>query len=1028
MPCKSNHKTFANVTLKRGALLGLLLVLVIMTACQRKPDQTEITPAPELTVAAPTEAPAPTSRPPVDFWTLPAEALLIQGSLAYMAAGEEGLHLFDMTEPDRPTAVAHFDRDVWDLFSHENSLYATGCRRQCVHIFDLTNDASLSLKESFEPALTGPIRAMTVQRETLYLALEGGFIIAADMARQPWQIVHTRQLPAEIAGLDSQYDFLYVTVPELGVYLFDAADPAELREQYVHPAPKPAWHEEAAGVVYQIVASDEIVYAAAGSRGLRAWHHSVESENRQTVTFWPYDPFYHVRGQATAVNWQSPLLYVTSWDEKTEGYYLTVLRYLLDDLGSYNPINLIDEYLIGEDDPGKTVVWNGRVYFINQGVTQFQLPAGYQELTGSHPISPTITGPPASELQFIRQIGGDNFSLALHQNIAYVSLGRILFIYDVTDPVNPVEVNTLLFSEKINEVKTHNGYAYLRMGYLLALDLSDPVNPVEVARIDGFVQDIEFQGDYAYLIAGYYYFSTTLLVWNIVNPANIQTLGSFSISPGETVAEYDRYRVFDMAVEGDAVYVAWSGYDSRTHTERMGGLLLLDISDKENPMASNVISLGAAITGVMAVGDTVFGVDGYGQLVVFDVSDPKNPHYISILEADLTGLQKQQLVLVGDELWVTDGRHGLRRFDLTDLTWIVEKPGYRTEAAAKQFVIQDELIYLVSDGAGLEILRKEADDHLALLTAGLTISNAADIVFNEQFAYIADSERGLIVWDITDPLNPIKIGAAIQGAQYPQQLTIIADKLYARSVNISESEGYSNSLHTVDLFDISQPMTPTYQVTLPFIGGSFAIYDNRAYVTTDNQLTIWDMTNPQAPELLGAYEAPGELIGRAAAFGDIIYLSVWGNILLVLDASDITDIQPVYSIVEAQGLRPVIFGSWDLQAVGGRLYSICDWSGLCLYDISDPAQPVFLDALFFMVYDFEVIGDRVYILRALSPGIDVLEFEAYDLSDLTHIRQVSDFPDELRFAHSWPIGLAANDAVIYVALGANGLLIFERQP
>jgi hypothetical protein len=1005
---------------------SLMAVTLWLAGCAQ-PTPTPTT-MPDVRPAA-TANPIATQEAPVNFWTVLAQSFVVEADLAFVAAGTAGLHLFNMANPDQPTAVAHFDLDVWDVKVHEQTAYLISCRRRCVYSLDLSGEMPTLLPDVFYARHAGAIVALAVQGTTLYLAGGQGVLETADMAHRPWQTIATRSMPGTISDLAAQFDFLYVTLPAQGIYLFDATDPADLREQDFYAAPKPAWPEDEAGVVWATAVDEEQAYVAAGSRGVRVLHHAVNHAERHRVNF-QGDYFYLVRGQATAVIWQTPLIYVKSWQPETGQYHLTILRHL-DEAGIYIPINLIGEYPLGGNDLGQMGVWNGRVYFTNQTITHFPLPDGYQALVGIHPIRPALAEPGSSEVQFIRHIGGEKYSLALQEEYAYVGLGNFLRIYDVTNPARPVEVNTLLFSETINEIKIHKSHAYLRMeeferGHLLILDISDPPYPEEVTRIGSFVQSIALEGNYAYVIAGYYTYGTSFLIWDISDPADVQFLASFSVSPHETVTGDNRYRMFDLAVVGDMVYIAWGGYESCAHIECRGGLLLLDSSNKMDPRESGVFFLGAALTVVAAAGETTFGLDEYGQLIVFDVSDRENPRNVAVLEAGLSSQWQDKMVVAGDELWVADGRNGFRRFDLTDLTQISEKSGYPTEGAARNIALQDDLIYLVSVGAGLEILRKEVDDQLVLLTAVTTIANATDIVVNGSVAYIADNERGLTVWDLTEPLNPVRIGPLITGIQYPLRLILADDRLYALSVD--PVQDHFPAPYTVDVFDVSQPFTPIYQLTLPFKVDSFAVYNDRAYVTDGSQLSIWNLDNLEAPELIGLYEAPGKLPVPAAVSRDIIYLAVNWQVMLILDASDPQNIQPVFSINEAQGIRPILFGAWDLKAVGDRLYSICDWSGLCIYDLSQPAHPVFLNTVSFTARDFEVVGDHLYILAETSRLTYELTLEAYQVGDPVNARQITAFSNDFRFTHSWPAGLAVADEAIYVALGSNGLLIFALAP
>ena len=1017
------------------AFLGVLLAFFALTACQRRPTPAQV--ALPLPTAAPktlnTAVTAATStQSPADFWTLPAQMFIVRDNLAYVAAGENGLRVFDMSAPENPVVAASFSVNVQEIVAYENELYVIGCRRQCVYTFDLSGETPELVGKSFTVNSPDSILALTAQAETVYLAMKTGVIYAAATREFPWKIISSKSLPGAVVDLDSQRGFLYATTNQ-GVYLFDVAEPAAFQELDFYPAPKPVWHKDTPGTVYETAVNGEQIILAAGRKGARFLHHFVDSEDRQTVDFWD-NYFYHTRGEATAVQQPKSLVYVKSLDEITGQYYLTILRTPVDG-NNFTPLNLIGEYALGTADPGTMTVWNGRVYFANNGITQVHLPKGYEETAGTPLIAPAVTEPPAPEVQFVRQLGGYSYTLDVFGKTAYVGLGKFLYIYDISTPQNPVEKNVVLFSEAIREIKIHNGYAYMRMegfewGYLLVLDVSEPENPVEVSKVPLFVQDMAFVGDRAYVIHGYYIAATTFEILDISDPANIQTLGSFTTpfredavdEKGVSVAWANRYMMRDLAVTGDYAFIGWGDAVSCQNIECAGGLLTLDISDEANPVEYSVVFWGAVINSVTVSNQTLFAVDQFGQLLVFDVSEAKNPRRISILEAEINGLPEAKMVVTGNELWIADGRNGLRRFNTANLSRVTEKSGYQTEASAQMVALQNDLIYLVSAGAGLEILQEDDNTRLVPLTAVPVMPNASDVVINATAAYIADNERGLAVWDISHPHSPKRIGDFVVGKQYPSQLILDGDRLYARSINLAED--IFDSRYTIDLFDVSQPDKPVYQLTLPFVAKAFTVVNGRAYVVDGNQLSIWDMTYPANPALLGSYTAAAPITGRPAVVENTIYLPVEPSVLLVLDSGDLNNIQPIYSIDEIQGIHPVLLAFDDLQTDGNYLYSVSYRAGLLMFDISNPEQPVFINIFAPATQAFMAAQTRIYTLAERDYEVT---FRAYDVSDVTNIKQISDFSDNFAFFNQWPGGLAALDNTIYAAVGVDGLLIFSDE-
>jgi len=776
-----------------------------------------------------------------DFAETPAYNFAIDDNYTYIASGEEGLNIFDTSDPDNPLPEIWIAVEAWDLMVVENTVYVVGCEKQCVYGVNRISPTEWRFAESYYNESKRLITAMTWMDNHLYVALDNGAIEIVNTSVAPWQLAGYYWVPGAIAAIDSQHDFLYVAVRLKGVYLLDVTNPQAVVEQNFVPAPKPVWHEDAPGQMYDLLADDEYVYVAAGQRGLRVFNHFLESEDRQYIHLYDHY-FYHVTGEAIEVEAHADFLYVKSWDEDTGSYYLTILHHRPDDELTRIPLPLVAEYALGDVDPGEMLVWNGRIYFNNGTISQYHPPTDYQTADEIFPIqvTPLITG--TEQVDFIGRIGGMQFSFDKQGDYLYLADERMLHIIDVSEPASPKELSRLSFPELIRGVFVHDGFAYMRMqayegGYVQLVDISDPLDPVAVDRYQDWVLDIEMETNYFFGLTGYFGPHTSLIVRNVSNPVESQILGIFEkplrkdAATDNSLVDAIPYRIRDFSLAEDYAYVAWGDSWSCEETSCTGGLAIVDVSDKENLIETGVILHGAPLNTVTVAGDYAFAVDIFGQLLVFDISDKSSPRYSSILEASLTNVFSAQdtLWVDNDTLYAADGVNGLRRFDVGDVTAVTELTSYKTGAETQLVQVDGDFVYLVSQGIGLEILRVDEQNQLQPVYTTQKLLDAADVAVYGDVAYVADEQLGIHVWDISDRLHPIET-SLLTDTQFPQKLVLHEDKLFA----ITDA-------HMIEWFDLMQPDKPVYKGELPFSAAAITFVNDRAYVTYQNEMAIWTL-------------------------------------------------------------------------------------------------------------------------------------------------------------------------------------------
>jgi hypothetical protein len=128
--------------------------------------------------------------------------------------------------------------------------------------------------------------------------------------------------------------------------------------------------------------------------------------------------------------------------------------------------------------------------------------------------------------EFVSQIGGATYAVAVQGDYAYIGEGPRLTILDISSPSSPTVVGrTDLLPEVVRGVAVVGGYAYIA-DYddgLRVIDVSDPAHPAEVGHYDtpGHAYDVVVVGDYAYVADG----GAGLRVVSVVTPTSPTEVG-----------------------------------------------------------------------------------------------------------------------------------------------------------------------------------------------------------------------------------------------------------------------------------------------------------------------------------------------------------------------------------------------------------------------------------------------------------------------------------------------------------------------
>ncbi len=220
--------------------------------------------------------------------------------------------------------------------------------------------------------------------------------------------------------------------------------------------------------------------------------------------------------------------------------------------------------------------------------------------------------------------------------------------------------------------------------------------------------------------------------------------------------------------------------------------------------------------------------------------------------------------------------------------------------------------------------------------------------------YIGQGPR-LVVLDISNPTAPALMGQSAPGSEIVQDVYVAGNYAFV----VGREEG-------LRVIDVSNPAAPA-QVGAVALGlhesaRRVTVAGNYAYVSIYSGFLIIDVSNPAAPTLRGRYSAGAGPVGGLAVMGNYVYVpaSAYGGAQVV----DVSNPKQPFKVTSMVGIG----GSPnEVTIIGQYAYVIADSfgspGGLFVFDISDPAAPLYVRSYSFYGYDHSAVaGSVLYLL------------------------------------------------------------------
>ncbi len=328
---------------------------------------------------------------------------------------------------------------------------------------------------------------------------------------------------------------------------------------------------------------------------------------------------------------------------------------------------------------------------------------------------------------------------------------------------------------------------------------------------------------------------------------------------------------------------------------------------------------------------------------------------------------------------------------------------YVTCGGANQIRIYD--ISIPGSPVLISTVNDAGDDSTALrLPQGVFVAGNYAYVMG----YDSSGNGGMQIINITDPDNPYPVGNITEdecsGCLLSKVYDVYVSGHYAYIVNAPQANDSANS--GLDIIDISDPTNPTHVSTLTdaacdtIVGGggcqmkdsrSIKVIGKYAYITGyyDNGVQILDISDPTNPTYLSSFTdaGPTELQGAEdiEVDGKYIYIASRTDVgIEIMDISNISSISHAAAITDCGQVRSLAISGNYLIA------STLSSDRIRIYDITDPENPIFISyaeddvtsgvSTLNNPFQIAVKGRYIYVASQADSGFQVIDFTGLDVS------------------------------------------------
>ncbi len=279
---------------------------------------------------------------------------------------------------------------------------------------------------------------------------------------------------------------------------------------------------------------------------------------------------------------------------------------------------------------------------------------------------------------------------------------------------------------------------------------------------------------------------------------------------------------------------------------------------------------------------------------------------------------------------------------------------------------------------------------------------AQSIALSNGHLYVADEKKGVIVFDVRDPENPIRVSEYSLGAV--NDLKLIDGYLYVTSFDFG-----------MYVLAISETTTLTLVGYYPMYEAPsrLSVYDNELLfiIVSPAGFEVVDISNPESPKMVSRYVGSSGVssVYDVVRVGEYAFLSTIFHGISILDVSDVSNPKNVTAIATDNAAR-------DLSIYNGYLIVNDGLSDMIAFNISNPLAPVRIstfDESWGYSYKSTINGTNAF----LSSNMGVI---VVNVSDIASPKLVSNFS-----FYDLLLSMALDKDLLFISDINHGIVVFN---
>lgn len=344
--------------------------------------------------------------------------------------------------------------------------------------------------------------------------------------------------------------------------------------------------------------------------------------------------------------------------------------------------------------------------------------------------------------------------------------------------------------------------------------------------------------------------------------------------------------------------------------------------------------------------------------------------------------------------------------------------------------IEDTLMYLCDDYAGLRIYDISDLSNVVELSVCPDVRGARNVKVRDNLAYVIRSRYGFYIIDVQDPFSPELIGEWRSPGMHMS--------LEGRSFELKDDLlfcGFGRLSHTLAVFDISNPTNPEF--VLEYDGGEFddfCIVDDVAFFTRsfprgENRygsfisLSITDLDDIHVIEQIRGNQ---QLYVNGPIHFEDGFVYIHGSGVLIFDVRDPENM----TLLSRNGRRLPPPDEVPPVVMGDYVFGCAKWHGLFGIDFRDFDEPETIHASLSYGNPLRVLkqDDYLYVVDGISEDFSAnrsSQFKIFSIEDINNPVQVAVFDySDIELSH-----ISVKDNYAFLAPGSSSdryeLMVFN---